>query len=285
MTMEFTAIDVETANPDFSSICQIGVAEYAAGVLVGEWETYIDPEDYFDEVNIGIHGITEEMVKGSPTIAQCKDQVHRLLNGRVCVCHTHFDRTAIRQASEKCCITLPNCTWLDSASVARRTWREFAHRGYGLSNLSEFLGYEYKAHDALEDAKAAANVVLRAAEVTGLDIEGWLRRVCQPIDMGDKSIRRAGNQDGHLYGEVVVFTGRLSLPRCEAADLAAKVGCRVDSGVTRETTVLVVGDQDIRQLAGHEKSSKHRKAEALIGSGQSIRIVRESDFAQLVATF
>ncbi|NLT44740.1 MAG: transposase, partial [Thermotogaceae bacterium] len=26
--MEFTVIDVETANPDMSSICQIGIAKY-----------------------------------------------------------------------------------------------------------------------------------------------------------------------------------------------------------------------------------------------------------------
>jgi DNA polymerase-3 subunit epsilon len=45
----------------------------------------------------------------------------------------------------------------------------------------------------------------------------------------------------------------------------------------------VVGDQDIRRLAGHEKSSKHRKAEELIRQGQRIRIVGESDFKSIVA--
>jgi DNA polymerase-3 subunit epsilon len=52
--------------------------------------------------------------------------------------------------------------------------------------------------------------------------------------------------------------------------------------MTSQTTLLVVGDQDIRKLAGHEKSSKHRKAEELITKGQSIRILRESDFKELV---
>jgi DNA polymerase-3 subunit epsilon len=69
--------------------------------------------------------------------------------------------------------------------------------------------------------------------------------------------------------------------RREAADLAAAAGCTVQSTVTKETTVLVVGDQDIDRLAGHEKSAKHRKAEALIEAGQPIRIVQESDFLQL----
>jgi DNA polymerase-3 subunit epsilon len=91
-----------------------------------------------------------------------------------------------------------------------------------------------------------------------------------------------GNPDGPFYGEVLVFTGSLSIIRHEAADLAASVGCRVDSGVTKRTTILVVGDQDVEKLAGHDKSSKHRKAEELIQCGQHIRIIQESDFRELV---
>jgi DNA polymerase-3 subunit epsilon len=69
----------------------------------------------------------------------------------------------------------------------------------------------------------------------------------------------------------------------QAAELAAAAGCEVDSGVTKHTTVLVVGDQDIARLAGHEKSSKHRKAEELMAHGQGIRIIGESDFQRLLA--
>jgi DNA polymerase-3 subunit epsilon len=64
--------------------------------------------------------------------------------------------------------------------------------------------------------------------------------------------------------------------------MAAKVGCEVAPGVTKKTTILVVGDQDIKKLAGHEKSSKHRKAEELALAGKRIRIIQESDFQELV---
>jgi DNA polymerase III subunit epsilon len=70
--------------------------------------------------------------------------------------------------------------------------------------------------------------------------------------------------------------------RHDAAVVAANAGCQVDGNVTKHTTLLVVGDQDIRKLAGHEKSLKHRKAEELIGHGQRIRIVGESDFKSIV---
>ena len=110
-------------------------------------------------------------------------------------------------------------------------------------------------HDALEDAKAAGHILLAAMARSGLGIEDWIKRVTKPIDPEQASsgaaIRRDGNPEGSLFGEVLVFTGALEIPRREAADMAAQIGCQVGSGVTKETTLLVVGDQDIKRLAGH----------------------------------
>jgi DNA polymerase-3 subunit epsilon len=280
--MEFVALDVETANADMSSICQIGLALFREGQLVEEWKTYVDPEDYFDGMNVSIHGIDADTVKGAPPVSGISGEICRFLDDHVAVCHTHFDRVALQQAFEKYKLRHPCCRWLDSARVARRTWADFAQRGYGLRNVCAFLGYEFTPHDALEDAKAAAYILNAAIEKTGLDIEGWLRRAGQPIGAeSGHTEARDGNPEGPLYGDVLVFTGALEIPRREAADMAARIGCRVDPGVTKKTTVLVVGDQDVQRLAGHEKSSKHRKAEDLILKGQAIRILRETDFRKL----
>jgi len=285
--MEFVAIDVETANPDMASICQIGLARYKDGSITEEWESYVDPQDYFDGINVSIHGIDESTVKGSPVFAEVSQHLYGFLDNSIAVCHTPFDRVAIQQTLEKHHIRKPICVWLDSARVARRAWKEFAWEGYGLHNICTTLGYEFKHHDALEDAKAAGHILLTAMARSGLDIEEWLKRVKQPIDPEQASsggaIRRDANPEGPLFGEVLVFTGALEIPRREAADMAAQIGCRVESGVTKETTLLVVGDQDIKRLAGHEKSSKHRKVENLIAAGHPIRILRESDFKELSA--
>jgi len=281
--MDFVAIDVETANANMSSICQIGLARYANGLLAEEWKTYIDPEDTFNWMNVSITGIDEDTVKGAPILSDITDRLHSFLDNRIVVCHTRFDRVAIRRASDKYGIRHPDCTWLDSARVARLTWKEFARAGYGLQNICLTLGYEFKHHDALEDAKAAGYIMLSAIEESGLDIEGWLTRIGRPIGLSSvEGIKRSGNPEGSLSDEVMVFTGALEMPRSEAADMAAQVGCQVDENVTRRTTLLVVGDQDIGRLAGHEKSSKHRKAEEMVAKGFSIRIIGESDFKELV---
>jgi DNA polymerase-3 subunit epsilon len=284
--MDFVAIDVETANADMASICQIGVAKYNNGILVEEWSSLVNPEDYFDFINIDIHGITEEDVEGKPTFPEIFNQLGSLLNDAICVSHTHFDRVSISRALTKYGLPNYDTTWLDSARVARRTWEEFAWGGYGLANICNKIGYQFKHHDALEDAKASGHVLLAAIEKTGLDVNAWLKRIKQPIDPANVSsgaaIKRDGNPEGELYGEILVFTGALEIPRREAADLAASIGCTVAPGVTKKTTLLVVGDQDISKLAGKEKSSKHIKAEQLIKKGQSIRILKESDFKELV---
>ena len=284
--MEFVAIDVETANADMASICQIGLAKFKDGQLIEEWSSLIDPEDYFDFINIDIHGITEEDVVGAPTFSEVVDELSNYLSGSVCVSHTHFDRVSVGRALEKYSLNPIDTIWLDSARVARRTWEECSWRGYGLSNVCKIIGYDFKHHDALEDAKAAGQVLIAAIKKTGLDVDSWLKRVRQPIDPANSStgsaINRDGNPEGELYGEVLVFTGALEVPRREAANLAASIGCMVASGVTKKTTLLVVGDQDVTKLAGKAKSSKHLKAEQLITKGQEIRIIKESDFKELV---
>ena len=283
--MNFIAIDVETANADMASICQIGLVKYENGVLSKEWKSYVDPEDYFDGINVSIHGIDESVVKGAPTFPALTDTLHSFLDSMVVVCHTHFDRVAIHQAAGRYGIRVPDSLWLDSARVARRAWKEFAWNGYGLYNVCKALGYDFKHHDALEDAKAAAHILLAATNEIGLDLGGWLKRVKQPIDpkagRSTPAIRREGSPEGALYGEVLVFTGALEISRREAADLAAAIGCQVESRVTKDTTMLVVGDQDVKRLVGHEKSSKHRKAEELIQKGIAIRILKEGDFKEL----
>ena len=226
------------------------------------------------------------MVQGMPTLPFVADKLRSLMANTVTVCHTHFDRIAIARAFAKYKLQPLLTSWLDSARVVRRTWQDLAWSGYGLSNVCKRIGYEFKHHDALEDAKAAGYVLLAAFQESQKTLDDWTLQVTLPINPDRASsgaaICRDGNPEGDLFGEVIVFTGALELPRTEAADLAASLGCEVGQNVTKKTTLLVIGDQDVSKLAGHEKSSKHRKAEHLAAEGNPIRIILETDFKALV---
>jgi DNA polymerase III subunit epsilon len=278
--VHFIAIDLETANPRMSSICQVGIVAFEDGHEVDADVRFIDPRDYFDPYNVAVHGITEKDVQGAPTFSDLHGWLCQQTSGQIVACHTHFDRVALRQACGRHSLEPLSCNWLDTAQVARRAWRDVAHAGYGLSNLASRFGIEFQHHDALHDARTAGLILLRAIEDTGFNVEQWVER-CRWSISPSAPIRRDGDGDGPLVGESVVFTGALQLPRRDAADLAHEAGAAVEPGVTKQTTMLVVGDQDIDKLAGHEKSSKHRKAEQLIAKGQSIRIVGEADFMSL----
>jgi DNA polymerase III subunit epsilon len=276
----FVAIDIETANADLASICQVGVVVFAGGAISDRWTSLVNPHDEFSAINVSIHGITEESVAAAPSFADISGTLFSHLGGRVVVSHTWFDRLAVQRASERNGVSLPLCEWLDSAKVVRRTWVQHAQSGYGLAKIAAELGISYRAHEAIEDARAAGEIVLRAYAQATCNFTEWREAFDRPVP---SNFAREGNPDGPLFGHVLVFTGALEIPRREASLIAAQAGCTVASGVNRETTLLVVGDQDIRKTAGQEKSTKHRKAESLITAGQSIRILSESDFRRVVS--
>ena len=293
--LTFNAIDVETANADRASICQIGIIQIRDGEIADQWKTLINPEGWFDPWNVSIHGIDGEAVRKSPTIPEVRSELRRRLRGSILVSHTSFDRVAFERAMRRYNLEQLQVTWLDSARIARRAWPErFARRGWGLKNVARELGISFRHHDALEDARAASEIVLRACREQEMGIEAWLGRVEEPIFPRSLSTRRAktgakqpvsrkGDSSGPLYGETVVFTGTLTMLRQEAADLAAEAGCRVVGSMSKKVSLLVVGTQDMRKLNGYKKSGKHRRAEELIENGAEIQILSESDFSSLMA--
>ena len=172
----FNAIDVETANASPASICQIGVVYVRDGVIRDRVSILVNPEESFNHFNVRLHGIDEDTVEDSPAFPRVYAELRRRLSGKVLVSHTSFDRVALEGAAKKYCLDPLPVTWLDSATVARRAWpRKFRSR-WALATIAADLGITFKHHDAAEDARAAAEIVLRACWQSGLDIEGWIGR-------------------------------------------------------------------------------------------------------------
>lgn len=279
----FVALDLETANPCFSSICQIGAVRYEDGIVVDEFLELVNPNDYFCMINVSIHGIDEDRVKDSRLFSDVFNDVVEFVGDDFCFTHTSFDRTAIIQACKKYDIAAPDIKWRDSSMVARRTWKQFKQKGWGLDNLCNFLGFDFNHHDALEDAKAAGHVVLAAASLYEKGFDGLEERLGKPLSspFSYKKDKVEPCPEGVFFGQKIVFTGSLSVVRREAVAIAAKAGFRAVSGVTSKTDVLVVGDQDVEKLRGKPKSSKHLKAESLIKDGVKIKIIKETDFFEM----
>ncbi len=282
--MRFVAIDLETANSRLTSICQIGISVFDNFREVEAISSFVDPDDYFDPINVSIHGIDQASVRGKPRFTEAFHQVAHLFEDSIVVSHTPFDRTSLLQTCKANRIATPNCTWLDSARVVRRAYPQFAKSGFGLANVAKAFGMDFKHHDALEDARVAGAILIQAINDTGIQLHDWIVRVEQSLsgEKYEQRIKLIGKLEGPLAGEVCVFTGQMQIPRADAARIANDAGAAVDPGVTKRTTLVVVGDQDLERLAGKTKSSKHLKAEEMASKGIPIRILQERDFVALL---
>ena len=281
-SFRFVALDVETACSDVASICQIGLACVQPDNQIQTFSMLVNPGTRFDAFNIQLHGIGPDHVADAPRFPDALTALLPLLTRHHLIQHSNFDKQAMNAACGFCGIDAPDLLWSDSVQIARRAWPELkGNGGHGLANLKRTLNLQFHHHDAGEDARAAAMVVLHAELHLRLPFEELIKPATKKNYSA--SITMDGDPKGALAGSVVVFTGALGMSRNEAAELAARVGMSVKPGVTKKTTHLVVGDQDLTVLAGHTKSSKHRKAEDMQSAGHPIRIIGESAFKSLVA--
>lgn len=173
--MEFVAVDVETANHSPSSICQIGIARFRKGVLTETWGGLVNPESSFLSFNTRIHGIGPQDVTGAPTWPELRPKLRSLLGDRTIASHTYFDRTALNSADMRYGLSAIRVAgWVDTCRIARRVWPHLAN--HKLTTLAQTFGISYRAHDAIDDARCAGQLLLLAAHASDLDLAALLYR-------------------------------------------------------------------------------------------------------------
>ena len=170
------SIDVETANADPPSICQIGIVHVHDRAIEGQLSVLVNPEAQFNDFNVRLHGIDQEAVRDSKTLPGLEARLRLLLEGTVLVSHTGFDKRAMDGAMERYGLRPLRAAWLDSAMIDRRAWPQRYRRRWNLAAIAGDLGITFRHHDAAEDARAAGEIVLRACLHMGLNIDGWLNR-------------------------------------------------------------------------------------------------------------
>jgi DNA polymerase III subunit epsilon len=167
--MDFVAIDVETANQDPSSICQVGIATFSQERFVQMWSSLVNPEDSFSTFNIQIHGIRPSDVAHAPTWLDVQSEVRQRLEPYLLASHTYFDRRAINGANARYRLSpLAITGWIDTCQIARAAWPHLPN--HKLPSLARTFGIVYGAHDAAEDARCAGEILLLAARHTGLSL-------------------------------------------------------------------------------------------------------------------
>jgi DNA polymerase-3 subunit epsilon len=160
-TVDYFVIDVETANQSRHSICQIGVAFFTGGKMVDCWESLVNPLDHFHPFNVALHGIGPRTVARTPSWSEVFPKVRSMLSGAAVASHTDFDRSALSGACMRAGVpAVPYSKWIDTCWLARRAWPHLPN--HKLPTLARSFGIIYRAHDALEDARVAGEILALA---------------------------------------------------------------------------------------------------------------------------
>jgi DNA polymerase III subunit epsilon len=174
----FIALDVETACSDAASICQIGLACVGPDNDIQTFSMFVNPRTHFDPFNIRLHGIGPDHVADALPFADAFESLLPLLARHHLIQHSNFDKQAINAAHRTLGLEPPPLRWSDSVRIARRAWPELkGNGGHGLANLKQVLNLRFHHHDAGEDARAAALVVLHAEAQLAMPFD----EIAQPV--------------------------------------------------------------------------------------------------------
>lgn len=168
--LDFIGFDVETANGDVGSICQIGVVRFVDGVEVAAESWLCTPPPglaEFSADNIAIHGITPGDVAGQPGFADRLPGLLEFIGDLPVVAHNaQFDMMALQRACAASDLPVPTLSFGCSLILARAA-------GLGLTShrlpvVAGALGVPLgRHHDATEDARAAALILVALARNSG----------------------------------------------------------------------------------------------------------------------
>lgn len=308
--MDFITIDFEIANNNMNSACSLGMVFIQNNTIIDEKYYLIQPPTL--ELNpemSKIHGLTYDDLKNAPKFDEIWPNIsHYFHSESLLVAHNaQFDMNVLKNCLKTYSIELPEFEYVCSIPISTRAC---SGEGIGssLKDRTERFGITLNNHhNALDDARACAELVLKCIETkrrksihtyistynsipikrfSELKIQTeFKKRKKNFTNISTKDmVPSTNNFDIHhpFYGKNVVFTGELTMDREEAMQGVVNLGGIIKSGVSSKTNYLVVGKQDHLLVGSSGLSTKERKAYELIEEGKDIEILTETKFRKLL---
>lgn len=166
--MNFVAVDFETANNLRTSACSVGLVKVENGIIIDELYTLLNPLSEFSYGNIRVHGIEPYMVDDAPTFVEFWPQFERFIEGQLLIAHNvTFDIGVLNACVAHAEVEFSPLNYTCSYRIAKKMWPNLAsHR---LSAVASYLGIPLIHHHALEDARAAALIAVKATHLADKD--------------------------------------------------------------------------------------------------------------------
>ena len=153
----FAAIDFETANNEYTSVCSVGVVIVRNGEIIDSFYSLIKPEpNFYNNLFTQIHGITKNDTDNAPVFPHVWKQIEPLIEGLPLVAHNKaFDESCLKAVFRTYQMDYPDYEFYCTCNVSRSVFPDAVN--HQLHTISELCGYKLKKHHhALADAEACA---------------------------------------------------------------------------------------------------------------------------------
>ncbi|MBV7296192.1 hypothetical protein KRX51_09745 [Corynebacterium sp. TAE3-ERU12] len=304
--LNFVAFDIETANANNGSICAIGLAVVRDGDITETHSWLCRPPaglDCFESANIGVHGITAEDVADAPSFGERLTQFSQITAGQTVIAHNAaFDFSGLYSACKAAGLNAPERDFACTLWWSRKAGVDTVDKK--LPTLAAAAGAPLlQHHDAASDAVACAHIALWLMRSYSTNPTAGPRAFTKELnlnlghisndrlDTGARKTRPHQNPawakvatpdvvpapnpnaaaDNPLYGHNITLTGEfMAYTKGQLWEAIADRGATVGKGVTKKTTIVVVGQW--KTMTGKEK-----RARQLQEQGQAIEIWQADD--------
>ena len=156
----YVVFDLETTglSTRYDKITQFGGVRFENGQVVKTLGMFIDPERKIPEAIVKKTKITDEMVRGQPTIEQCIDEILEFMDGAILVSHNiTFDYGFLAETLRKMGREPFKMPAIDTLSLSRYLFPNAPR--HSLGSLSKNLGMDNYDDDDAHRADYDANVL------------------------------------------------------------------------------------------------------------------------------
>lgn len=190
-SLPLIVLDFETTGVD-PLVCQpvsVAAARYERGKEVGHFYSLLNPGEPIPAGASEIHGVTDDMVKGSPTLVDVAPELYALAVDAVPVAfNSQFDRLIFQRfiAGDECPLFDPAQRWICPLVMLRKIDRYASGQGrHKLVACCARHGVqltEAEAHNALADVRATAGLLNALVNVGKLNPRTPLGKLLDYID-------------------------------------------------------------------------------------------------------
>ena len=177
--LTFTAFDIETTGltPVIDRIVEIGAVKFKNEEITDSFREMVDPEMSISPGAFAVNGITDDMVKGKPTIDQVLPEFVRFLGGSVPVAHNAlFDVGFLAYDISRFNLQPAEKPVLDTMNLSKNCFPGLY--SYSLENIAGSLNIQSEGfHRALADSEICMKIFCRCLSTFNSPDEATLDEV------------------------------------------------------------------------------------------------------------